>query len=59
VDCKGKGALVKLFQDRETLWVGDVGEQGSNINDCLDGIRRERDGEGTYDIEELFGILDI
>ena len=37
--------------------MGDVNVQG-NDNGHHDGVGKERDGEGLYDIEEIIDILD-
>ena len=49
------GAFVKeVFQGREIMVIEDVGVQGSEIN----GWKREG-WEVLYDVEEIFGVLDI
>ena len=40
----------EVFQGRETMGVGDVGVEGSDINNRHDGVGRRRHGERSYDL---------
>ena len=53
-------AFVKeVFQDRETMGMGDIGVQERDINGCHDGVQREKGGKRPNDIEKMVSILDI
>ena len=43
----------EVFQGRETMGVGDVGIEGSDINSHHDGVGRKKHGEGPYDLKEM------
>ena len=54
------GELVKmLFQGRETIWVEDVGVQGSDINCYRNGIGRGGVVRDLYNVKEVIGVLYI
>ena len=47
---KGRTLVKEVFQDRETMGVGDVDIEGSDINSSHNGVGRKRHGERSYDL---------
>ena len=46
----GRAFVKEVFQGRETIRVGEVGVEGSDINSQHDGVGRKRNGERSYDL---------
>ena len=46
----GRAFVKEVFQGRDTMGVGDVGIEGSDINSHHDGVGRKRHGERSYDL---------
>ena len=46
----GRAFVVEVFQGRETMVVGDVSVEGSDVNSRHDGVGRKRHGERSYDL---------
>jgi hypothetical protein len=46
----GRAFVKEVFQGRETMGVGDVGVEGSDINSRHDGVGMKRHGERLYDL---------
>ena len=46
----GRAFVKEVFQGRETMGVGDVGIEGSDINSSHDGVGRKRLGKRSYDL---------
>ena len=46
----GRTLVKEVFQGRETMGVGNVGIEGSDINSPHDGGGRKRPGERSYDL---------
>jgi hypothetical protein len=53
----GVGSLLvkEVFQGRETMEMGDVGVEGSDINSCHNGV----DGERLNNHKEVIGVFNI
>ena len=46
----GRAFVKEVFQSRETMGMGDVGVEGSDINSSHDGVGGKRPGERSYDL---------
>ena len=53
----GRAFVKEVFPSRETMGMGDVGIERSDINSCHDGAERKRHGERLNDLKEVVCVF--
>ena len=53
----GRAFVKEVFQDKETMEVGDVGIEESDINSRHDGVGGKGNGERPNDLEEMVSVF--
>ena len=55
----GRVFVKEVFKGRETMGVGNVGVEGSDINSHHDGVGGKRHGERLTDLKDMVGVFNI